>query len=120
MGIQWWLPHRATPDSFYGRSNKERWMAEQTMIERVAKAIAIEALDPETRAAVDQEKWFVAESYYDLARAAIEAMIEPSEAMKAAGDIECEDKGMGLGRAETIYAVMLEAALQDSGERTGV
>lgn len=51
------------------------------MVEKVARAIALEHLDPETRAAVAPNKWVVAESYLNLARAAIEAMREPTEEM---------------------------------------
>lgn len=45
----------------------------ESMVERVARAIALEHLDPETLAAVYPDLWFVAESYFDLARAAIDA-----------------------------------------------
>lgn len=46
----------------------------ETMIEKVARAIALAALDDETRAVVDPDAYPVVDSYYDLARAAIEAM----------------------------------------------
>lgn len=79
-----------------------------SMIERVARAIALEALDPETRAAVDPEKWFVAESYYDLARAAIEEMRKPTEAMvNETGGGECNKWARGA------WALMIDAALKE-------
>lgn len=53
----------------------------KSMVERVARAIALAALDDDTRAIVDPETWPVAESYYDSARAAIEAMREPTDEM---------------------------------------
>lgn len=53
----------------------------ESMVERVARAIALAALDDDTRSVVNPETWPVAESYCDMARAAIEAMREPTEVM---------------------------------------
>lgn len=77
------------------------------MVERVARAIALEDLDPETRAAVDPDVWFVAESYYDLARAAIEAMREPTGAMEDAAFSST------LTIPKRGYQAMIDAALKD-------
>ncbi len=54
------------------------------MIERVARAIALAQLDNDTRAVVDPNTWPVAESYCDMARAAIEAMREPTDGQRNA------------------------------------
>lgn len=87
------------------------------MLERVARAIALAALDPETRAAVNPDKWFVAESYYDLARAAIEVMREPTDAMKSAPyDAEIDFGPGGTGDIEAnplnVWQAMIDAALK--------
>lgn len=50
-----------------------------TMIERVARAICLAHLDDETRHAVDPATYPVTPGYFDLARAAIEAMREPTQ-----------------------------------------
>jgi hypothetical protein len=61
------------------------------MVERVARAIALAQLDNDTRAVVDPNTWPVAESYCDMARAAIEAMREPTKVMIYVGNNEIED-----------------------------
>lgn len=77
------------------------------MVERVARAIALADLDPETRAAVDPDVWFVAESYYALARAALEAMREPTQDMLLA------DPRRDMDLSEESWAAMIDAALKD-------
>ncbi len=77
----------------------------ESMVEKVATAIALEHLDPETRAAVDRNEWFVAESYFDLARAAIEAMREPTDGMLTAGLIQ--------DATVDRYRAMIDAALNE-------
>ena len=92
------------------------------MIERVARAIALAALDDETRSVVDPENWPVAESYCDMARAAIEAMREPTEAMIDAGvnakrqNVDVYFDGATVPRKNVervIYKDMIDAALSE-------
>ena len=92
------------------------------MIERVARAIALAALDDETRSVVDPENWPVAESYCDMARAAIEAMREPLLHMIEAGDdlipvARCTETYQiargSKGHPEDIYRAMIDAALSE-------
>jgi len=76
------------------------------MVERVARAIALASLDDETRAVVDPETWPVANSYYDMAIAAIEAMRMPTKEMEGtylvAGGLAAED----------LWPAMIDAALK--------
>lgn len=80
----------------------------ENMVERVARAIALEHLDRETRDAIDPDVWFVAESYYDLARAAIEAMRNYTDAMYEAG----EGVG-GYDVTHVTWEARIDAALKD-------
>lgn len=89
------------------------------MIERVARAIALASLDPETREAVDPDRWEVADSYHDLARAAIEAMREPTENMLDFGacyedqDHDIFDEG---DISRDVWRAMIDAALSEDRE----
>lgn len=85
----------------------------ESMVERVARAIALEDLDPETRAAVNPDVWFVAESYFDLARAAIKAMRGPTEAMCEAGRDRHDVYGFGASDARPVFEAMIDAALKE-------
>lgn len=82
-----------------------------SMIEKLARAMEVRR-----RELIGQP---LARIWEALAETAIEAMREPTEEMISAGDVECEDKGMGLGRAELIYVAMIDAALQESKETEG-
>lgn len=89
----------------------------ETMVERVARAIALAHLEPEARDAVDPEKWFVSEGYHDLAHAAIEAMRDEDEntdGMLEAGRVALhapENRhGAVLG---AVFCAMLDAALKE-------
>ena len=80
------------------------------MIERVARAIALAQLDNDTRAAVDPNTWPVAESYCDMARAAIEAMREPTAEMLQ----PCMAGGKSyLVPVMEIWPKMIDAALSE-------
>lgn len=74
------------------------------MIDRVAKAI-YEAMDLS-----DGLDGTAAKTY---ARAAIEAMREPSEAMCTAGDECCGEYGCGVWRMREIFTAQIDAALKD-------
>lgn len=99
-------------------------MSEMSKVEEVARAIALEDLDPETRAAVDPDKWLVSESYYALARAAIAAMKEPTPAMKTAaafwrlstsfgGDVDGSFDYVSEENAGEIFNAMIDASLKE-------
>lgn len=79
------------------------------MVERVARAIALAQLDNDTRAVVDPNTWPVAESYCDMARAAIEAMREPTVQM-------CRDAAWddwGPDECRLCWRSMIDAALSE-------
>ena len=73
------------------------------MVERVAKAIT-EAFEREGRVFDDGQ----AET---LARAAIEAMREPTEAMTKAGDLPGWDDSVSVGLSGEVWNAMIDAAL---------
>jgi len=85
-------------------------MTEQTMVERVARAIcekswiAKHSSDESRKAAIDAN-WH---EFEDIARAAIEAMREPTDAMVDAGMTELP--------AFQAYRVMIDAALKTEGQ----
>lgn len=87
------------------------------MVERVARAIALAQLDNDTRAAVDPNTWPVAESYCDMARAAIEAMREPTNAMvKVHKGARYRAIGQSASKTEAIregHRAMIDAALSE-------
>lgn len=82
-----------------------------TMIEKVARAIARSIdIDPDDGRAEDAMKWIRI-----TAKAAIEAMREPSDEMIIAADIYVED-GSEWGKQKTIvegYQQMIDAALKE-------
>lgn len=78
-------------------------MEEQGMIERVAKALADE---------LDMSLTFW-EEYIEAAKAAIQAMRIPSQAMMDAGDGCCGEYGCGDYRMKQIFSAMVDAALNE-------
>ena len=78
-----------------------------TMIEKVARAIC-KSRDALNWDAHPHEQMMLA--YGDEARAAIEAMMEPSEAMKTAATEMLHDEG--VTDLETVFKSMLKAALE--------
>lgn len=89
----------------------------ESMVQRVAIAIATSHLnDPPDPVCVFDFYALtetVADQYYAMARAAIEAMREPSESMCAAGDECCGEYGCGVSRMREIFTAQIDAALQD-------
>ena len=82
------------------------------MVERVAKAIY------EKRNGQGCRPWSRQPSahkfpYIEDARAAIEAMREPTEAMLTAGDDCCGEYGCGVWRMREIFTAQIDAALKD-------
>lgn len=88
-------------------------MEEQGMIERVARAICSELDYDLDNPAIAQFRGM----YLRMARAAIEAMRIPSQAMMDAGDGCCGEYGCGDYRMKQIFSAMIDAALNDQ-ERT--
>lgn len=90
-------------------------MSEETMVERVARAIFREGFhadEPESVVAAKWEEW--PESRQQCrrrARAAIAAMREPTDDMKFAA-IEGCDADLGLVEAREIWQAMIDAALE--------
>jgi hypothetical protein len=84
------------------------------MVERVARAIAAKsaAVRPGDRLEID-ECW---QDYALEARAAIEAMREPSEWMVSMGDIAMADGrgGYNDGTSRPVWQDMIDAALRDA------
>ena len=89
-------------------------MAEQSMIERVARAILAKV--PQGYGMYEQEA-------REYAKAAIEAMREPSHAMKLVGGLRCEAmmfendpeySGVIFNDMAVVFRDMIDAALQDS------
>lgn len=89
----------------------------ESMIERVAIAIATSHLnDPPDPVCVFDFYALtgdVAEKYYAMARAAIEAMREPTDEMCTAGDGCCGEYGCGVWRMREIFTAQIDAALKD-------
>lgn len=84
-----------------------------TMIEQVARALAFASLDPETRVAVDMDKHFpfVRDFYMAQARAAIQAMREPTEEMLDRAPTWRDD-------AARYHRAMIDAALSETSEES--
>ncbi|MEN3149227.1 hypothetical protein ABCW43_18165 [Neorhizobium sp. IRAMC:178] len=104
------------------RRSEGRGMTEMSKVEEVARAIALEDLDPETRAAVDPDKWVVSESYYALARAAIAAMRIPTPEMSIAatnvdfwvGGDDCDhEEYLTDSVFERVWNAAIDAALKE-------
>lgn len=84
------------------------------MVERVARAIAFADLDEQSRAVInmDANMMYVADHYVELARAAIEAMREPTDEMLwAARAVRYADEG-----SMEIWNGMIDAALAKPSE----
>lgn len=93
----------------------------QSMVRRVAEALALADLDDETREIVniDAHMEHVGEHYEELARAAIEAMREPTEEMAAAWFIEdtrVQNEPVLLKSAQMVWGAMIDEALSEEGE----
>jgi hypothetical protein len=80
------------------------------MVERVARALAVaDGMHPEA-VSNDEDQVPVWTLYVDDARAAIEAMREPTEAMVGSG-ADHDAEGGGTGNPIAIYTAMIDAAL---------
>ncbi len=79
---------------------------EASMVERVARALALADLDPETRAIVNLDAHFahVEDHYTELARAAIEAMKDPPFEM-----LQAMYEAMFVDKWDATQAVMVGA-----------
>jgi hypothetical protein len=76
----------------------------ESMVERVSRAI---------RLSLDETGY-----YPDAARAAIEAMREPTPEMIEAGNIPGWDDSVSVGLSEEIWPAMIDAALKEE-EKVG-
>lgn len=79
----------------------------ESMIERVARALAEEDGDLYEANAV---------FWKGMARAAIKAMREPTEAMERAGDIPGWDDAVSIGHSADVWRAMIDAALSEGRE----
>ena len=94
-----------------------------TMVERVARALAVaDGMHPEAASNDDDEipAWTL---YVDGARAAIEAMREPTETMVVSandattlGDEGVHRITIDMQGANEVWAAMIDAALKEGGE----
>lgn len=105
------------------------------VVERVARAIADQLGDDFDAAFVSKVGWVAARGesggrfrdinepfqgdYLASARAAIEAMREPTTQMLAAVDDEASDKFVARGRAYSAWVSMIDAALADASPDIG-
>ena len=84
------------------------------MVEKVAKAIADAAgSDFDRLPATHGPGHGLRNMYLRMARAAIEAMRETTEAMLTAGDDCCGEYGCGVWRMREIFTAQIDAALKD-------
>ena len=93
------------------------------MIAKVARAVATADWRAEIEEWAEPERWLVAADAYDLtnnngrfrydliARAAIEAMREPTETMLKAGDLPGWDDSVSIGLSGEVWQAMIDAAL---------
>jgi hypothetical protein len=79
-------------------------------IERVARAIALADLG-DIPVDMDAHMRHVREHYSELARAAIEAMREPTDEMLDYGEWAGGENGVGRGSALAVWGEMITAAL---------
>lgn len=83
------------------------------MIEKIAKAMceANGTIWGGPRGEDDPDFLLVKLSYMRMARAAIEAMREPTEAMLKAGDLPGWDDSVSIGLSGEVWQAMIDAAL---------
>ena len=96
-------------------------MESMGMVERVARALSVaDGMHPDA-CSNDEDETPAWKLYVGMARAAIEGMRIPTEAMIAAGHAR-DPLGCDVEHAESVYPVvwdaMLDAALREAGEKT--
>lgn len=91
-------------------------MAEMTMVERVARALCLqEGEDPNQETPYHPKVTHLWQHYVPSARAAIEAMREPTREMLAVGKRSscADDIYLTVDEVSAIYSAMVEAALNE-------
>ncbi len=87
----------------------------ETIIERVARALFVKTKEEASSRGI-QSSWEncpIKGHYIDLARAAVAAMREPTEAMERAAFSNMDKNGYAAGNPTSDYSAMIDAALKE-------